>query len=130
MAQRPDLPGNAAQKLITFIYYRDLQKGIDFYGKFLGFPMEIDQGWCKIYRISEGGYIGVVDEKRGMHKWNEVKPVQICLRVPDVKAFYAYCEDSKVPNLSKLFESNELRIRAFVFDDPEGYQIEIQESMD
>jgi predicted enzyme related to lactoylglutathione lyase len=130
MAKRPELPGNMAQKLITFIYYRDLQKGIDFYGKFLGFPLEIDQGWCKIYRISEGGYVGVVDEKRGMHKWNAVKPVQICLRVPDVKAFYEFCKESKLPKLSELHESKELRIRAFVFDDPEGYQIEIQESMD
>ena len=50
--ERPKLPGNKAEKLITFIYYKDLQKGIDFYGKTLGFPMEIDQGWCKIYRIS------------------------------------------------------------------------------
>lgn len=130
MAKRPDLPGNRAEKLITFIYYRDLQKGIDFYGNFLGFPLEIDQGWCKIYRISEGGYVGVVDEKRGMHKWKEEKPVQICLRVPDVRAFYEFCRESGVPNLSRLFESEELRIRAFVFDDPEGYQIEIQESME
>jgi hypothetical protein len=63
--ERPKLPGNKAEKLITFIYYKDLQKGIDFYGKTLGFPMEIDQGWCKIYRISEAGYIGVVDEAWG-----------------------------------------------------------------
>ena len=47
-----------AEKLITFIYYRDLQKGIDFYEKTLGLTMEIDQGWCKIYKISEGAPIG------------------------------------------------------------------------
>ena len=29
--ERPQLPGNKAEKLITFIYYKDLQKGIDFY---------------------------------------------------------------------------------------------------
>ena len=58
--KRPELPGNKAEKLITFIYYKDLQKGIDFYSKTLGFPMEIDQGWCKIFRISEAGYIGAL----------------------------------------------------------------------
>ncbi len=128
--KRPDLIKNRVGKLITFIYYRDLQKGIDFYENFLGFPMEIDQGFCKIYRISEAGYIGIVDETRGMHKWNEIKPVQICMRVPDVDAFYDYCKEAKVDGLSEMFVNNELMIKAFVFNDPEGYQIEIQESLE
>ena len=128
--QRPKLSGNKVEKLITFIYYRDLQKGIDFYEKFLGFPMEIDQGFCKIYRISDAGYVGIVDEKKGMHKWNEIKPVQICLRVPDVQAFYEYCKESNVDDLSEMFVNENLKIKAFVFNDPEGYQIEIQESIE
>ena len=126
---RPDLINNKAEKLITFIYYRDLQKGIDFYENFLGFPMEIDQGFCKIYRISEAGYIGIVDETKGMHNWNEIKPVQLCLRVPDVEAFYAYCKEADVEGLSEMFVNQEIKIKAFVFNDPEGYQIEIQESL-
>lgn len=128
--QRPELSGNKVEKLITFIYYRDLQKGIDFYEQFLGFPMEIDQGFCKIYKISDAGYIGIVDEKRGMHKWNEIKPVQICLRVHDVQAFYDYCKEANVDNLSEMFVNHDIKIKAFVFNDPEGYQIEIQESIE
>ena len=128
--KRPKLSGNLADKLITFIYYRDLQKGIDFYENFLGFEMEIDQGFCKIYRISEAGYVGIVDEKKGMHKWNEIKPVQICLRVPDVQEFYEYCKEAQVDQLSEMFVNNEIKIKAFVFNDPEGYQIEIQEAID
>ncbi|MHA1346948.1 MAG: VOC family protein [Candidatus Heimdallarchaeaceae archaeon] len=128
--KRPDLMENKVDKLITFIYYRDLKKGIDFYENFLGFPLEIDQGFCKIYRISEAGYIGIVDEKKGMHKWNEIKPVQICLRVPDVQAFYDYCKEAMVDNLSKMFVNQKIKIKAFVFNDPEGYQIEIQEAID
>ncbi len=128
--KRPELKENLVDKLITFIYYRDLQKGIDFYENFLGFEMEIDQGFCKIYRISESGYVGIVDETKGMHNWNEIKPVQICLRVPDVQAFYDYCQKAEVDELSEMFVNNELKIKAFVFNDPEGYQIEIQESID
>jgi len=127
--KRPELKGNKAEKLITFIYYRDLQKGIDFYENFLGFPLEIDQGFCKIYRISNAGYIGIVDETKGMHKWHEIKPVQICLRVPDVQAFYEYCKEVKVDELSEMFVNKEIGIKAFVFNDPEGYQIEIQEAI-
>lgn len=126
--QTPKLPDGKAEKLITFIYYKDLQKGMDFYGKVLGFPLEIDQGWSKIYRISEAGYVGVVDETRGMHKWHATKTLQICIRVPDVDAWYEYCKSIQVENLSQMFQSEELKIKAFVFDDPEGYQVEFQES--
>ena len=128
--KRPNLIENKVEKLITFIYYRDLQKGIDFYENFLGFPLEIDQGFCKIYRISEAGYVGIEEDGRGTHKWNEIKPVQMCLRVPDVDAFYEYCKEANVDGLSKMFINNELKIKAFVFNDPEGYQIEIQESIE
>jgi len=130
MAKRPDLPNNKAEKLITFIYYKDLQKGIDFYGNVLGFPLEIDQGWSKIYRVSEAGYVGIVDEKRGMQNWHREKTVQICIRVPDVDAWYEFAKDLGVDNLSEMFVSEELKIKAFVFDDPEGYQVEFQESTD
>lgn len=130
MPVRPALNGGKADKLITFIYYRDIQKGIDFYGDVLGFPLEIDQGWSKIYRISEGGYVGIVDEKKGMQNWHEDKTVQVCIRVPDVDAWYEYVRSLSVPNLSGMFESSELKIRAFVFDDPEGYQIEFQQAID
>ncbi|MFP4491748.1 MAG: hypothetical protein ACLFNZ_09740, partial [Spirochaetaceae bacterium] len=91
---------------------------------------EIDQGWSKIFRITEGGYIGVVDEKRGMQSWHEDKTVQICIRVSNVDQWYNYCSSIGVDNLSKMFESQELKIKAFVFDDPEGYQIEMQEAIE
>lgn len=115
------------EKLITFIYYRDLQKGIEFYEKVFQFPLAIDQGWCKIYRISESGFLGIVDEKRGMHRWQALKPVQICIRVSNLDTWYEFCKNVSVTHLSEIFESRELKIRAFVFEDPEGYQIEIQE---
>jgi hypothetical protein len=52
--------------------------------------------------------------------------VQLCLRVADVDAWYSYAQEIDMPNLSRLFVNDQLGIRAFVFDDPEGYQIEIQ----
>jgi len=46
--------------------------------------------------------------------------------VPDVDAWYAWAEANKVPGLTKMFDSDELGIRAFAMNDPEGYQIEVQ----
>lgn len=129
MGNRPQLKDGMAEKLITFIYYKDMQKGADFYGGLLGFPLEIDQGKVsKIFRISEGGYLGIVDEAEGMQNWHEDKTVQVCIRVPNVDEWYEFCRETGMKNLSQLFESSALKIKAFVFDDPEGYQVEIQES--
>jgi lactoylglutathione lyase len=122
MMQRPD----GATLAITFLYYRDLAGAMRFYEDILGLPLVIDQGWSKIYRICPGAHVGLVDEAKGMHRAATEKPVQLCLRVPDVDAWFAYASHLSLPGLSKLFVNDALGIRAFVFDDPEGYQIEVQ----
>lgn len=123
MTERPQGAGTLA---ITFFYYRDLARAMQFYEDVLGLNLAIDQGWCKIYRVAEGAHIGLVDESHGMNKWAVDKPVQFCIRVPDVDAWYAYIKDVGVDDLSELFINDEIGIRAFVFSDPEGYQVEIQ----
>ncbi|WP_299622640.1 VOC family protein [uncultured Tateyamaria sp.] len=119
-------PDAANDLAITFFYYRDLPRAMRFYEDILGLPLAIDQGWSKIYRICPGAHVGLVDETKGMNKWAAVKPVQLCIRVPQVDDWYAYAQAKAVDNLSELFVNDALGIRAFVFDDPEGYQIEIQ----
>jgi lactoylglutathione lyase len=120
---RPDASNQLA---ITFFYYRDLPTAMRFYEDILGLPLAIDQGWCKIYQICPGAHVGLVDEAKGMNKWAEVKPVQLCIRVPLVDDWHAYAQAKGLSNLSKLFVNDEIGIRAFVFNDPEGYQIEMQ----
>ncbi|WP_333713817.1 VOC family protein [Yoonia sp.] len=119
-------PATANTLAITFLYYRDLPTAMRFYEDILGLPLAIDQGWCKIYRIAEGAHVGLVDETRGMNNWQPEKCVQLCIRVPDVDAYYAYAQEERLDGLSQLFVNDEIGIRAFVFNDPEGYQIEIQ----
>jgi lactoylglutathione lyase len=121
--QRPD---TSTQLAITFFYYRDLATAMTFYEDVLGLTLAIDQGWCKIYEICPGAHVGLVDETKGMNKWAAVKPVQLCIRVADVNSWFAYATDLALDNLSDLYVNGALGIRAFVFTDPEGYQIEIQ----
>lgn len=111
---------------ITFLYYRDLPRAMAFYEDILGLSLAIDQGWCKIYQLAGGAHVGLVDETRGMNSWQADKCVQLCLRVADVDAWYAHAQAHALPDLSQMFENEALGIRAFVFNDPEGYQIEVQ----
>jgi len=122
----PQRPEGGIVLAITFQYYRDLPAAMAFYENVLGFTLAIDQGWSKIYRIDGQAHVGLVDEKRGMQKWAEHKTVQICLRVPDVDAWHAWAASQNVPGLTAPRDSAELGIRAFVMNDPEGYQIEVQ----
>ena len=122
MTQRPAPPELA----ITFLYFRDLPRAMRFYEEVLGLTLAIDQGWSKIYRIAGGAHVGLVDETRGMHRAADPKPVQICLRVPDVDAWHAFVAAKDVAALTSPRDVPSLGIRAFVFDDPEGYQIEVQ----
>jgi predicted enzyme related to lactoylglutathione lyase len=119
-------PGGEVELAITFLYYRDLPAAMDFYETVLGLELAIDQGWSKIYRIAGQAHVGLVDETRGMQRASEQKPVQICLRVADVDAWYDWIQNNEAKGLTRMFESTELGIRAFAFNDPEGYQIEIQ----
>jgi predicted enzyme related to lactoylglutathione lyase len=121
-------PPMTTELAITFLYYRDLPAAMAFYEEVMGFTLVIDQGWSRIYRICEGAHLGLVDEARGMHRAADIKPVQLCLRVSDVDTWFAYASDRDLANLSPRFENHDLGIRAFVFEDPEGYQIEIQQA--
>lgn len=121
--------GGSVELAVTFFYYRDLPAAIRFYEDVMGFRLAIDQGWSKIYRIAGQAHLGLVDEARGMHRSAPEKPVQLCIRVPDVDAWHRYARAQGVAALSKLFVNDALGIRAFVFEDPEGYQIEVQSAM-
>lgn len=127
MTEAPARPDNGiVEKAITFFYYVDLPRALDFYTQVMGFPLEIDQGWSKILRIAEHAYVGLVDETRGMHRANPIKPVQLCIRVPDVDAWHRYLSSQNAIGLTEPKDSVSLGIRAFVLEDPEGYQIEVQ----
>jgi len=77
-----------AEGLITFLYYRDLRRAAGFYEEIMGFELTVDQGWAKIYRVLDGAYVDLVDERRGYHRASPTKPVMIAVVVPDVDAWY------------------------------------------
>ena len=113
-------------KLITFLYYTDLPRAMAFYEDVLGLSLAIDQGWSKIYEVTANGYLGLVDEAHGSHRAHPIKPVQVCLRVGDVDGWCAYLESRGVTIVKGPKDVPALGIRVIVFNDPEGYQVEIQ----
>ena len=123
------MPDYGVHGTITWLYYRDLPRAMKFYEEVMGFKMTVDQGWSKIYRVSKDGYLGLVDGAKGHHKANNIKPVIFCLNVNDVEAWYKKVIKAGVVIEEKPQESQRLKVRVFMFKDPEGYVVEIQQSL-
>jgi catechol 2,3-dioxygenase-like lactoylglutathione lyase family enzyme len=79
---------------ITWTYHKDLSRMQQFYEETLGYPLVADQGWTKIYRTSPTGFIGLVDERRGMEDYADQKAVELEWRVQDLQGLAAYASDS------------------------------------
>jgi hypothetical protein len=43
----------------------------------LGLTKSADQGWAKVYKLSQNGYLGLVDGLRGMNTFSPEKLVEI-----------------------------------------------------
>ena len=115
---------------ITFLYYRDLPRAFAFYRDVMGFCPAIDQGaLAQILRIAGDAHVGLVDEARGMNRWQAEKCVQLCIRVTDLDAWHAHLRVCGVEGLTVPRANRAIGIRAFVLRDPEGYQIEVQEAL-
>jgi lactoylglutathione lyase len=115
--------------VITWLYYRDLPSAQRFYEDIMGFKMEVDQGWSKIYNIRPGAYVGLVDEAHGYHRANDIKPVILCLNVEDAEHWYKKLSKSGLKIEEQPRESERLKIKVFMFKDLEGYTIEVQETL-
>ena len=111
---------------ITWLYYKDLPAMEAFYQETLGLEKVTDQGWAKIYSVSKGGYVGLVDERRGMHTFSETKAVNVSFIVDDLDGWYQYVSKNKSFDLrsEEISTGPESKYRAFVGYDPEGYYLE------
>jgi predicted enzyme related to lactoylglutathione lyase len=115
--------------VITWLYYRDLPAALEFYENVMGFELELDQGWSKVMRIRDGAYVGLVDGEHGYHRASDTKPVILCINVLDADEWHRMLLEKGLDLEEKPKESERLKIKVFMFKDPEGYTIEIQETL-
>ncbi|HAZ25090.1 MAG TPA: hypothetical protein DCY95_11085 [Algoriphagus sp.] len=81
---------------VTWLYYKDMLPMEIFMTENLGLRLSADQGWAKIYRVSENSYLGLVDEKRGMNSFAEEKLVEVKFDLKDANGWEEYLEKTSV----------------------------------
>jgi catechol 2,3-dioxygenase-like lactoylglutathione lyase family enzyme len=112
---------------ITFLYTRDLATTAHFYEEVLGLSLALDQGDCRIYRVSADGYLGFC--QRGSAP-QQPSGLILTIVTPDVDGWYRYLGDrgvafEKPPALNPTYDIYHCFLR-----DPNGYLIEIQRFLD
>ncbi len=111
---------------ILWLYYRDTAGALAFLEEKLGLEKVVDQGWAWIYQTSPTGYIGPVDETRGMHSYTEQKAVTVSFFTNDIDGWHSYVSETNAFELreTEVHADSVGRFRAFVGYDPEGYFLE------
>ena len=111
---------------VTWLYYKDILAMQDFYEKQFGLEFLVDQGWAKVLKVSETGFLGLVDEKKGMHSFTEDKAVTVSFFIEDLDGWYHYARENNLFEFrsDSIGTGPESKYREFVGYDPEGYFLE------
>lgn len=115
---------------ITFLYYNHLDAACDFYSGVLGLPQIVDQGFCKIYQIAAGAFVGLVDAEQGTHKPAHDKPVILSFVTEDLDTLYEQLQVKGTPIFRPLKTHERIGVRGFMALDPGGYTLEFESFLD
>ena len=111
---------------ITFLYFRDLTEPAHFFEDILGLQTVDDQGFARIYEISGGAFIGIVDVDQGYCDAPTAKNVLITLVTEDVHQWYERLKEAGVAIDAAPAVHQKANIEGFFFEGPGGYAFEIQ----
>ncbi len=112
------------QANVVWLYYKDIPEAQRFYEKVMDSHLLVDQGFAKVYSSSTSGFLGLVDEAQGLHRFSEKKAVNISFFTDRIDAWYAHFQSLGIRIKDPLEDSASIPVRAFVAFDPAGYYIE------
>ena len=106
---------------VTFIYATDLEASHRFYHEVLGLTLVLDQGACRIYRVTAAAYVGLCD-----HRESSPAGVILTLVTDDVDAWYRRLEAAGIEIEAPPSYSERFDVYQFFARDPDGHLVEIQ----
>ncbi len=75
---------------VTWLYYNDMLPMQNWVEEELGLELVVDQGWAKVYALSDQSYLGLVDGLRGMNEYSEEKLIEFGLILEDAEGWETY----------------------------------------
>ncbi len=112
---------------VTFLYTRDLATTVNFYEQVLGLSLVLDQGSCRIYRVSADGFLGFCQRAEAPEAPSGIIVTLVTEDVDDWHARLAARGVSfeKAPAFNPTYNIYHCFVR-----DPNGYLLEIQSFRD
>lgn len=117
----------AVDQQVTFLFTHDLAETAQFYEDILGLPLVLDQGNCRIYRVSGDAFLGFC---RKLAEPGKGEGIILTLVSQEVDAWHAYLQAKGVPVEKPPVNHPDYNIYHFFLRDPNGYLIEIQRFLD
>lgn len=110
---------------ITFLQVADLERSHTFYATGLGLALVLDQGGCRIYRVTDTSYLGVCERPD-----SGSSNVIVTIVSDDVAGWHERftAAGAKVDGLPR--DNPDYRIHHFFAHDPDGHLIEVQRFWD
>ncbi len=112
---------------ITFLPTTDLAACAHFYETIMLLPLIVDQGSCRIYQVTDGGYVGFCQNANVLPNTERIILTLVC---DDVDDWYARLTTQGVTIEHAPRENTDYRIYHFFARDPEGYRLEFQHFLD
>lgn len=109
---------------VTFLTVNDLDKSRAFYEDKLGLPLVLDQGACRIYKISSNGFLGICQPSAVMKVSKE--GVIVTLVSQDVDDWYERLKANGVEFKKPPTDYPKFNIYHCFLRDPDGHLLEIQ----
>ncbi|MBO3461445.1 VOC family protein [Aetokthonos hydrillicola Thurmond2011] len=115
------------EQQITFLYTRNQAASTEFYEDKLGLSLWLDQGSCRIYAVSNSGYLGICQASETATP-PDGKPTGVIftLVTQQVDEWYEYLKERGVKFEKPPAFNQKYKIYHCFLRDPDGYLIEIQ----
>jgi catechol 2,3-dioxygenase-like lactoylglutathione lyase family enzyme len=121
------MPPHILEQQVTFLYTRDLPTTADFYERIIGLPMVLDQGTCRIYRVTPTAFVGFCTRANANR---DSRDVIFTLVTPQVDEWHAHLLAAGVTIEKPPTFNADYNIYHIFILDPNGYKIEFQEFRD
>lgn len=112
------------EQQVTFFYTRDLPATARFYEQIIGLALALDQGNCRIYRVSSSGFLGFCHNNSAPR---QPQGVIFTLATHHVDRWYTYLREQGVTIEQPPTHNSTYNIYHFFLRDPNGYLLEIQQ---
>lgn len=101
---------------VVWLYYKDMLLAELFVEENLGLTKSADQGWAKVYKLSQNGYLGLVDGLRGMNAYSPEKLVELTIDLENPGPWENYLKANSADSTRKPQTFRDPGLYTFRFD--------------